>query len=273
MTGCLRISKESIFTGLNNLKVFSVTDTDCDSYFGFTDEEVKKMLEYYDLDDKRDAIKEWYDGYHFGDADVYCPWDVISYVDKLLTKRTLPPQDYWSNTSGNEVVRKLLENATPDTRNAIEHLIAGESIQKRIRNELTYRGLYDNIENVWSVLFAAGYLTQDGETDGDMLKLVIPNREIHNIFMTQIRDWMQNKAREDSVRLNAFCEAFKHADQEKAQVIFTQYLNETVSIRDTAIRKELKENFYHGFLLGLLRFRGDWKGRWKPCRSCRKLKP
>lgn len=259
LTGCLRISKESIFTGLNNLKVFSVTDTDCDSYFGFTDEEVKKMLVYYDLNDKHDAIKEWYDGYHFGDAEVYCPWDVISYVDKLLTKRTLPPQDYWSNTSGNEVVRKLLENATPDTRNAIERLIAGESIQKRIKKELTYRGLYDNIENVWSVLFATGYLTQDGEADEDVLKLVIPNREIHNIFMMRIRDWMQNKAREDKARLHAFCEAFRDADQERAQAIFTQYLNETISVRDTAVRKELKENFYHGFLLGLLRFREDWK--------------
>ncbi len=259
LTGCLRISKESIFTGLNNLKVFSVTDTDCDSYFGFTDEEVKKMLVYYDLNDKHDAIKEWYDGYHFGDAEVYCPWDVISYVDKLLTKRTLPPQDYWSNTSGNEVVRKLLENATPDTRNAIERLIAGESIQKRIKKELTYRGLYDNIENVWSVLFATGYLTQDGEADGDVLELVIPNREIHNIFMMRIRDWMQTKAREDKARLHAFCEAFRDADQERAQAIFTQYLNETISVRDTAVRKELKENFYHGFLLGLLRFREDWK--------------
>lgn len=259
LTGCLRVSKESIFTGLNNLNVFSITDPECGSDFGFTDGEVQKMLEYYELGDKYDVVKEWYDGYHFGDDNVYCPWDVINYAHKLQVKRTLPPQDYWSNTSGNDIIKKLLEGASSDTRNEIEGLIAGESIRKAVKAELTYKDLYQDIENVWSILFAAGYLTQRGEAVGDMRQLVIPNREIHNIFMTQIRAWMQTKAREDGTRLNAFCEAFQNADEETAQAIFTDYLNETVSVRDTAVRKEMKENFYHGFLLGLLRFRKDWR--------------
>lgn len=259
LTGCLRVSKESIFTGLNNMKVFSVTDEDCGTYFGFTNEEVRKMLEYYELSDKYDLIKDWYDGYRFGNADVYCPWDVIYYVDKLQVRRTLQPQNYWSNTSSNDVLRRLLEKAASETKDEIERLIAGESVIKRINEELTYKELYDNIENVWSVLYVTGYLTQQGESDGKMRRLVIPNREIHDIFMTQIRGWMQDKAREDRVRLNAFCEAFRNADGETVQTIFTEYLNETVSVRDTAVRKELKENFYHGFLLGLLRFKEDWK--------------
>lgn len=259
LTGCLRVSKESIFTGLNNLKIFSITDKDCSSYFGFTDDEVKEILDYYKLGDMHNTVKEWYDGYHFGDTDVYCPWDVILYIDKLLVKRNLLPQDYWTNTSSNDIIKKLLERASSETRDEIEKLIAGESVIKQIKEELTYKELYDNIENVWSILFATGYLTQHGEPMGNMLKLAIPNKEIHNIFMSQIRIWMQNKAREDQTRLNLFCEAFKDADEVTVQTIFAQYLDETVSIRDTAIRKGLKENFYHGFLLGLLRFRDNWK--------------
>lgn len=259
LTGCLRVSKESIFTGLNNLKVFSITDAECDSWFGFTDDEVRKMLDVYGLEDKYDVIKAWYDGYHFGDADVYCPWDVINYVSKLLAKRTLPPQDFWTNTSSNEVIRKLLERASFSTRNEIERLIAGESIGKAVSEELTYKELYDNVENLWSILFTTGYLTQRGEAEGERIQLTIPNREIHGIFMTQIRTWMQDKAREDKSRLDAFCNSFKNADQKLAEKIFTEYLNEMISVRDTAVRKELKENFYHGFLLGLLRFKEDWK--------------
>lgn len=259
LTGCLRVSKESIFTGLNNLLVFSITDPECDSYFGFTDDEVKEMLEYYELSEKYDLIKEWYDGYCFGDTDVYCPWDVISYVNKLLVKRNWQPQNYWANTSSNEVLKRLLKEAASGTRDEIERLIAGEPVWKQINEELTYKELYDSIENVWSVLFVTGYLTQQGEADGKMRRLVIPNREIHDIFMTQIRTWMQEKAREDRERLRAFCEAFREADGEAVQRIFTEYLSETVSVRDTAVRKELKENFYHGFLQGLLRFKEDWK--------------
>ena len=259
LTGCLRVSKESVFTGLNNLKVFSITDSECDSWFGFTDDEVRKMLGEYGLEEKYEIIKEWYNGYRFGNSDVYCPWDVINYVSKLQIKRTVPPQDFWMNTSGNEVIKKLLEQASSSTRNEIERLIAGESIGKAVNEELTYKELYDHIENIWSILFAAGYLTQRGEAEGRMYRLAIPNREIHTIFMTQIRAWMQDKAREDVGRLNAFCQAFKDADKENAEKIFTEYLDETISVRDTAVRKELKENFYRGFLLGLLRFKEDWK--------------
>lgn len=259
LTGCLRVSKESIFTGLNNPNVFSITDPECDSYFGFTDVEVKEMLEYYGLSEKYDVIREWYDGYRFGDADVYCPWDVISYVNKLRVKPTLPPKDFWSNTSSNDIVRKLLEKASPDMRDDIERLIAGETITKEINEELTYKELYDKAENVWSVLFTTGYLTQRGHSEENLRRLAIPNREILNIFMTQIREWVQVKAREDSSRLNVFCEAFRSADAETVQTIFAEYLENTISIRDTAVRKEMKENFYHGFLLGLLRYREDWR--------------
>jgi len=259
LTGCLRVSKESIFTGLNNPNLFSITDTECDSYFGFLDGEVKKLLAYYGLSHKYEVIKEWYDGYYFGDAKVYCPWDVVSYINKLRVKETLPPKDYWSNTSSNDVVRKFLKMAKADTRDEIERLIAGETVSKEIHEELTYKELYDDIENVWSVLFTTGYLTRRGKTEGDLLQLAIPNREIHNIFMTQIREWMQWKVREDRPKLDAFCEAFKNADAKTVQEIFAEYLGNTISIRDTAIRKERKENFYHGFLLGLLRYREDWK--------------
>lgn len=202
LTGCLRVAKESIFTGLNNLSVFSITDLEFSFSFGFTDDEVKEMLDHYELSDKYELIKEWYDGYHFGNTDIYCPWDVINYIHKLLANHTLPPQDFWSNTSGNDVVKKFLEKAPAHTRNEIERLIAGESVIKVINEELTYKALYDNIENLWSVLYITGYLTQQGEADGDMRRLVIPNREIHNIFMTQIRVWMQDKARENGERLN-----------------------------------------------------------------------
>ena len=259
LTGCLRVSKESIFTGLNNLKVMSITDPECDAYFGFTDTEVKEMLAYYKLEEKYSSIKEWYDGYRFGDADVYCPWDVVVYVDKLCAKESIPPSDYWSNTSSNYILRKLLEQATPDTRDEIERLIAGETVWKEIREELTYKELYDSIEHVWSVLFTTGYLTQRGEGSGKVRQLAIPNREIHNIFMTQIREWMQVEVRKDDTRLLEFCKAFEQADAEQVEQIFSGYLNDTISIRDTAVRKELKENFYHGFLLGLLRYRRDWK--------------
>ena len=259
LTGCLRVSKESIFTGLNNLKVMSITDPECDSYFGFTDTEVKEMLAYYKLEEKYSSIKEWYDGYRFGDADVYCPWDVVVYVDKLCAKESIPPSDYWSNTSSNYILRKLLEQATPDTRDEIERLIAGETVWKEIKEELTYKELYDSIEHVWSVLFTTGYLTERGEGTGRVRQLAIPNREIHNIFMTQIREWMQVEVRKDDTRLLEFCKAFEQADAEQVEQIFSGYLNDTISIRDTAVRKELKENFYHGFLLGLLRYRRDWK--------------
>ena len=259
MTGCLRVSKESIFTGLNNLKVMSITSVQFGEYFGFTDAEVKEMLAYYELEHQYENVKTWYDGYRFGKTDVYCPWDVIRYCDDLLGEPTLDPGDYWSNTSSNYILKKLLEQATPDTRDEIERLIAGETVWKEIKEELTYKELYDSIEHVWSVLFTTGYLTKRGEGMGKVRQLAIPNREIHNIFMTQIREWMQVEVRKDDTRLLEFCKAFEQADAEQVEQIFSGYLNDTISIRDTAVRKELKENFYHGFLLGLLRYRRDWK--------------
>lgn len=259
LTGCLRVVKESIFTGLNNLIVFSIADSECDSSFGFTDSEVIKLLEYYGLTGKYSVIKEWYNGYRFGKADVYCPWDVINYVHRLLGEQTLPPKNYWINTSSNDAISHLLKEATSDTREEIERLIAGEVVWKPINEELTYRNLYDTVENVWSLLYTTGYLTQRGEADGKTRPLVIPNREIQDTFVTQVKGWMQDKVREDGDRLNTFCDAFRKADGETVQRIFEEYLNETVSIRDTAVRKDLKENFYHGFLLGLLRFKKEWK--------------
>ncbi|MCI9174179.1 MAG: AAA family ATPase [Lachnospiraceae bacterium] len=197
LTGCLRVSKESIFTGLNNLKIFSITDQEFDSCFGFLDDEVREMLDYYELDGSYDRIKAWYDGYCFGDAGIYCPWDVLNYVDKLRVRLNLLPQNYWANTSGNDAVRRLLKKASFQTRDEIERLIAGETVSKEIKEELTYRELYDDSENVWSLLFASGYLTQRGEQTGGLHVLAIPNKEIHSIFMTQIREWMQDRAREN----------------------------------------------------------------------------
>lgn len=259
LTGCLRISKESIFTGLNNLKVLSITSPRFNEYFGFTDSEVREMLEYYGLGFKYDTVREWYDGYRFGNADVYCPWDVISYCDELTDDPSTEPKDYWSNTSGNHVIKRFLKMSNANTRDEIERLIAGESVLKAVNEGLTYKELYDNIDHVWSVLFTTGYLTQKGNTKGELRQLVIPNREIHNIFMTQIRNWMQGKVREDGAKLNVFCDAFRSADAETVQTIFTEYLENTISIRDTAVRKELKEGFFHGFLLGLLRYKEDWR--------------
>ena len=259
LTGCLRVAKESIFTGLNNPKILSITSVRFDEYFGFTDSEVREMLHYYGLDEKYETFRDWYDGYRFGNVDVYCPWDVISYCDELTDDPSAEPKEYWSNTSGNDVVKKLLEKATADTRDDIERLIAGETVTKEIDEDLTYKELYDKLENVWSVLFTTGYLTQREKGSGNMRNLVIPNREVRNIFMTQIREWIQIKVREDDFRLNSFCDAFRNCDAQRVQALLTEYLEETISIRDTAVGKELKENFYHGFLLGLLRSRGDWK--------------
>ena len=259
LTGCLRVSKESSFTGLNNLTVFSITDVDCDSYFGFTDPEVQEMLAYYDLTEKYDSIKEWYDGYRFGDTDVYCPWDVVSYVSKLLTNPKLPPQDYWSNTSGNDVVQHFIEQLDHGlTRGEIEALVAGETVTKEIRTDLTYHTLYRSMENIWSVLFTTGYLTCRGEADGRRYELAIPNREIRRIFTDQIMELFREDTQKDGERLRLFCEALQAGDAAEVERIFTAYLRDTISIRDTFVRRPTKENFYHGILLGILGFKNGW---------------
>ena len=258
LTGCLRISKESIFTGLNNFKVLSVLDTRFDEQFGFTDMEVKKLLEDYRLSSHFAETKEWYDGYHFGDTDIYCPWDVINYVDLLRYDSTAVPQNYWANSSGNALVRRFIDKADVQTKNEIERLIAGECIEKDISQELTYDELDDRIENLWSVLFTTGYLTQQGSTADGRYLLSIPNREIRNLFIRKIREWFRDVSRNDGKTLEEFCNAFIAKDPEKIEQLFGDYLWNTISIRDTAVAKEKKENFYHGILLGLLGYKSNW---------------
>ena len=259
LTGCLRVSKESIFTGLNNTNIFSIIDEDCDSYFGFTDYEVRELLEYYELSDKYDVMKAWYNGYRFGDSDVYCPWDVISYINKLRKKRTLPPQDYWSNTSGNDIVRYFIEKVDNGlAKSEIEALVAGEIVTKDIHMDLTYDHIYDSIDNIWSVLFTTGYLTQRGNLGGKRYQLAIPNMEIRNIFTEQIMTMFKENTKRDGKKLQEFCEALASGDAGKVEHLFNEYLKQTISIRDTFVRKPTKENFYHGILLGILGFKSDW---------------
>ena len=258
LTGCLRISKESIFTGLNNFKVLSILDARFDEQFGFTDDEVKKLLAEYGFSSYFAEVKEWYNGYHFGNADIYCPWDVINYVDQLKYDQAAIPQDYWSNSSGNAIVRSLIDKADVQTKNEIERLIAGEYIEKEISQELTYDEIDNKIENLWSVLFTTGYLTQHGRTENGKYRLTIPNKEIRNLFTRQIREWFRDVSRKDGEKLNAFCNAFVEKNPDKIEQIFSDYLWNTISIRDTAVSKERKENFYHGILLGLLGYKTSW---------------
>ena len=256
LTGCLRISRESIFTGLNNLKVLTVTDVRFDEYFGFTDSEVREMLEYYGLQEHYETVKEWYDGYLFGNTAVYCPWDVINYCDLLNADPDALPENYWANTSGNAIVRRFIDKANNQTKNEIERLIAGESIVKEVQQELTYNELDKTINNLWSVLFTTGYLTQKGRVDGRKYRLAVPNREIHELFVLQIREWFQEEALSDTSKLNRFCESFAERRPEVVEELLGSYLWNTISIRDTASAK--KENFYHGILLGLLGYKENW---------------
>ena len=258
LTGCLRISKESIFTGLNNFNVYTVKDVQYHEAFGFTDVEVRQMLEDYGFMEKYDAIKAWYDGYRFGTLDIYCPWDVVSYCHALKMKPTITPKNYWVNTSSNDIVRRFVSKANTTTRDEIEVLIDGGSVKKRIRQELTYRDLDSNIDNLWSILFTTGYLTQRGFDSNDLTELVIPNREIRWIFVQQIREWFQEESVKDRKKLESFCRAFQENDTKAIEKGFNEYLWNTISIRDTSVRKEMKENFYHGILLGLLAYMDGW---------------
>ncbi len=259
LTGCLRISKESIFTGLNNFNVYTVKDVQYNEYFGFSDREVRDMLACYGFMEKYDAIKEWYDGYRFGELEVYCPWDVVSYCHALKMNAAMRPRNYWVNTSSNSIIRQFIDKADGNTRDEIERLIGGESIKKKIRQELTYRDLDSTIDNLWSILFTTGYLTQCGEDDNGLTKLVIPNREIRWIFVEQIQEWFEAETKKDMQKLEGFCRAFEENDTEAIEKGFTSYLRKTVSIRDTSVRKDRKENFYHGILLGLFAGMDGWK--------------
>ena len=258
LTGCLRISKESIFTGLNNFKVYTVKDVRYKEYFGFIDTEVRQMLEYYGFTSHYDATKEWYNGYLFGNTGIYCPWDVINYCGDLRDGSVTEPQNYWVNTSSNDIVRRFVSKANTTTRDEIEVLIDGGSVKKRIRQELTYRDLDSNIDNLWSILFTTGYLTQRGFDSNDLTELVIPNKEIRWIFVQQIREWFQEESVKDSKKLESFCRAFQENDTKAIERGFNEYLWNTISIRDTSVRKEMKENFYHGILLGLLAYMDGW---------------
>lgn len=264
LTGCLRISKESIFTGLNNFKVMSITDSRFDEQFGFTDEEVKKLLSDYDMDSHFDEVKEWYDGYHFGRAYVYCPWDVINHVDHLRDDSDAKPQTYWINSSGNSLVRRLINRADSSTKDEIERLIAGEAIEKVIRQDLTYDEIENSIDNIWSVLFTTGYLTKVGEvkladSESYAYKLVIPNKEVREVFVLQIQEWFKAVVANDNDTMKLLSKAILDKDE----MILARQLNivmgRMISILDTKSPDDMKENFYHGLLLGLLRGSNpDW---------------
>ena len=257
LTGCLRISKESIFTGFNNFKVFSVMDVGYNEYFGFTDQEVQALLSYYGFTEQYGIIKEWYDGYHFGNLNIYCPWDVMNYCFDLRVDVSVSPKNYWANTSSNDIVRRFIHKANSSARKDIEILMEGGSIQKKIRPELTYRDFDSDIDNLWSILFTTGYLTWIGQ--GEVFtKLVIPNREIRWIFTDQIYEWFKEETKKDDRRLEDFCRAFEENDTKAIEAGFTAYLKKTISIRDTNVKKVRKENFYHGILLGLFAYMDDW---------------
>lgn len=254
LTGCLRVSKESIFTGLNNFKILSVTDVRFDEQFGFTETEVKKLLEDYHLESHLSEIKEWYDGYHFGDADIYCPWDVINHVDLLYENPGELPQCYWINSSGNALVKRFISMANKTTRDEIERLISGEPIEKFIRQELTYDEIDNSIDNVWSVLFTTGYLTQTGVTEQGAYKLIIPNREVREVFRSQIQDWFNDKIRHNTERLTDFWNSIEKGKPEEIE----QYLNWTLSNSISVFDTKEKENSYHALLIGLLTGNSDW---------------
>ena len=259
MTGCMRISKESIFTGLNNLKVLSITDERYDEYFGFTDAEVKEMLKYYGIESYYEEVKSWYDGYRFGNVEVYCPWDVLNYCDKIKSHGDSFLENYWINTSSNDAVKKFLQMSDNiKTKREIEKLLAGENITKELHLELTYPEMYQSLENVWSLLFMTGYLTQRGRVDARRYQLAIPNLEIRDIFQTQIMESFKESVKKDGTTLGQFCEALKSGEEKKVEDIFTSYLKKTISIRDTFVRQAAKENFYHGILLGILGVKEEW---------------
>lgn len=264
LTGCLRISKESIFTGLNNFKVMSITDSRFDEQFGFTDEEVKKLLSDYDMDSHFDEVKEWYDGYHFGRADVYCPWDVINHADHLRDDGDAKPQTYWINSSGNSLVRRLINRADSSTKDEIERLISGEAIEKVIRQDLTYDEIENSIDNIWSVLFTTGYLTKIGEvklpdSESYAYMLVIPNKEVREVFVLQIQEWFKAVVANDNDTMKLLSKAILDKDETVLARQLNIVMGRMISILDTKAPDDMKENFYHGLLLGLLRGSNpDW---------------
>ena len=258
LTGCLRVSKESIFTGLNNFKILSITDTRFDEQFGFTDTEVRTLLSDYQMEDRFAEVKEWYDGYHFGNADVYCPWDVVNFVDRAKDDREARPEAYWINTSGNELVKRFIDKANKTTKSEIERLINGEAIEKELRLELTYEEIDQSIENLWSVLFTTGYLTQTGRPKDGAYRLIIPNREVREVFRLQINEWFKKSIFSNTERLTAFWKAFEEGDTEGIEQYLNRILSNSISVFDTKARKEEKESSYHNLLVGILIGNADW---------------
>ena len=261
LTGCLRVAKESIFTGLNNFKVHDLTGAAFDEYFGFTDTEVRELLHYYQQDSVYTTVKEWYDGYLFGDVEVYCPWDVICYCEDHRENGNLEPQNYWLNTSGNEVINRFIEDCgtkQQPTRTELERLVNGEIVQKKIYPELTYKDLFASPEHIWSALFMTGYLTQRGCSANGYYNLAVPNIEIRNIITEHILSLFKQQIKKDGVLLDDFCKALEKGEAEKVESIFTEYMQKTISVRDTFVRKATKENFYHGILLGILGYKDGW---------------
>ncbi|WP_251499310.1 AAA family ATPase [Otoolea muris] len=263
ITGCLQIARESIFTGLNNFKIRTVSDVRFAKYFGFTDLEVKALLDYYNLGEKFGLFKEWYDGYRFGNTHVYCPWDVLNQCDKFCESKNARMESHWENSSSNHIVKDILEHSNETTRAEIEALISGECVEKPLISGLTYQD-FDSREPqkrqtyLWSILFATGYLTDAGEPAGKVHKLVIPNREILEIYEDRIHAWFETRAVSNTERWKEFCKAVKRGDGEKVGLLFDSFMNDSISIRDTYVRKEMKENFYHGMLLGLMRAEESW---------------
>ena len=258
LTGCLRVSKESIFTGLNNFEINSIVDIDHDEQFGFTDDEVMKLLSDYDRSERYHDAKEWYDGYHFGDVDVYCPWDVINHVDRLCAEPDAEPQSYWINSSGNDLVKRFVDKADKTTRDELERLIAGETIEKQIRLELTYDEIDNSIDHLWSVLFTTGYLTKTGKVEKGVYRLVIPNKEVREVYVLQIQEWFRQTVQQEPEPVKGWLAALEHGEEEKAEQCLNRILGTTISIFDTKSHKNEKEIFYHGILLGLLRCKSNW---------------
>lgn len=258
LTGCLRVSKESIFTGLNNFKVYAADDVRYEEEFGFTNEEIKKLLANYNLQEHFEKVKEWYDGYHFGDADIYCPWDVINYVDDLLSDPNVQPKSYWINSSGNDLVKRFIEQADITTKDEIEQLIAGNAVEKRIRSDLTYDEIDNSIDNIWSVLFTTGYLTRLGKADNGVYKLIIPNQEIREVFVQHIREWFNQIVANNRASIDKINQGFLEGKAETIQRELTMFLGETIRVFDTKARNEEKEIFYHGILLDILKNYSGW---------------
>ena len=261
LTGCLRISKESIFTGLNNFKVYAANDLRYDEAFGFTNEEVKRLLADYHLEEHFAEVKEWYDGYHFGNADIYCPWDVINYVDDLVFDPKARPKAYWINSSGNDLVKRFIDKADMTTRDEIEELIAGHAVKKRIRMDLTYDEVDNTIDNVWSVLFTTGYLTREGREMDGIYRLIIPNKEVREVFVLQIREWFNRVVANDRASTEKINRGFLEGNVEDIQRELTHFLGESISVLDTKARNEEKEIFYHGILIGILKNNANWAVR------------